>query len=53
MSNINLLLNEWSSQIESEVEKANQIFGEKEPNLKFWQESVNYLKYSISQSLKQ
>ena len=53
MSNINLLLNKWSSQIETEVERANQIFGEKEPNLKLWQESVNYLKYSISESLKQ
>ena len=53
MSNINLLLNKWSSQIETEVERANQIFGDKEPNLKLWQESVNYLKYSISESLKQ
>ena len=53
MSNINLLLNKWSSQIETEVERANQIFGDKEPNLKLWQESLNYLKYSISESLKQ
>jgi hypothetical protein len=48
---INSLLDKWSSQIRSAVEEANIIHGDKEPSLEEWKESVEFLRYSINQSL--
>ena len=52
MSNINLLLNKWSSQIETEVERANQILVTRDQILNLARK-CELFKYSISESLKQ
>lgn len=51
MTIINSLLDKWSYQIRSAVEEANIIHGDKEPSLGEWEESVEFLRYSINQSL--
>ncbi len=51
MTNINSLLNKWTDQIKDGVEQAHSVHGDKEPSIQEWTEYVNYLKYSISQSL--
>ena len=51
MTNINSLLDKWSNQIKDGVEQAHSIHGDKEPNSQEWTNNLNYLKYSINQSL--
>ena len=51
MNHINSLLNEWSDQIKDGVEQAHSAYGEKEPSTQEWTNNLNYLKYSIDQSL--
>ena len=51
MTNINSLLDKWSDQIKDGVEQAHSIYGDKEPNSQEWTNNINYLKYSINQSL--
>jgi len=51
MININKLLDSWTNQIKSSVEKAHETYGDQEPSLQEWIDNVNYLRYSIEQSL--
>ena len=51
MTNINTLLDTWTDQIKSSVEQAHTIYGNQEPSFQEWIDNVNYLKYSIDQSL--
>ena len=51
MSNINTLLDSWYNQIKNAVEEAHSIHGDKEPSIQEWNDNINYLKYSIDQSL--
>ena len=51
MININKLLDSWTNQIKSSVEKAHETYGDQEPSLHEWMDNVNYLRYSIEQSL--
>ena len=51
MSNINHLLDDWSTQIRDAVIEANLKFGNKEPSLEEWIDDINYLKNSIELSL--
>ena len=51
MTNINKLLDTWTDQIKSSVEQAHTIYGNQEPSFQEWIDNVNYLKYSIDQSL--
>ena len=51
MSNINTLLDSWYNQIKNSVEEAHSIHGDKEPSIQEWNDNINYLKYSIDQSL--
>ena len=51
MANINILLDSWYIQIKNAVEEAHSIHGDKEPSIQEWTDNINYLKYSIDQSL--
>ena len=51
MSNINTLLDSWYNQIKNAVEEAHSIHGDNEPSIQEWNDNINYLKYSIDQSL--
>ena len=51
MTNINKLLDSWTNQIKSSVEKAHETYRDQEPSLQEWIDNVNYLRYSIDQSL--
>jgi hypothetical protein len=51
MPNINVLLDPWYNQIKNGVEEAHSIHGNKEPSIQEWTDNINYLKYSIDQSL--
>ena len=51
MSNINTLLDSWYIQIKNSVEEAHSIHGDIEPSIQEWTDNINYLKYSIDQSL--
>ena len=49
--NINTLLDSWYIQIKNSVEEAHSIHGDIEPSIQEWTDNINYLKYSIDQSL--
>ena len=51
MTNINHLIDQWSSQIESAVKQASLKFGDQEPSVEEWKDNIDFLKYSIEQSL--
>ena len=51
MTNINNLIDQWSSQIESAVKQASLKFGDQEPSVEEWKDNMDFLTYSIEQSL--
>ena len=51
MSNINSLIDRWSSQIRKAVDDASVLYGENEPSLQEWEYNIEILKNSIEESL--
>ena len=52
LNKINSLLSEWSDQIETEVQKANNKFPNDEVSVFKWKQAVRNLKSDIESSLK-